>query len=307
MRKLSCFLWLFLFFSNVVFSYEAQISSDKEELEVWETLRLEVNLKNLEELWKVEISKINWIENFDVIWSSQSSKIISQSKVVDGKFEEQRETVTSLVLTLEPKKAWSFSLWPVVLDDWTEKKETNSLKINVSKTKIKPKLEDQKEQKRLVSEENFQKQYSEKSTKTDNTLDNKIYFIIILALLTLFLIVIIIMRAYLSRKWGEKELNKDLENKQEQENIEEEIVELPDVEDEKFIEKIEKILKKEISLRFNLKFKDKDISDIFKEIDFSNNKDLEEINALLNKSKYSNLELDKTEILEKVKSFLNKK
>lgn len=307
MRKLSCFLWLFLFFSNVVFSYEAQISSDKEELEVWETLRLEVNLKNLEELWKVEISKINWIENFDVIWSSQSSKIISQSKVVDGKFEEQRETVTSLVLTLEPKKAWSFSLWPVVLDDWTEKKETNSLKINVSKTKIKPKLEDQKEQKRLVSEENFQKQYSEKSTKTDNTLDNKIYFIIILALLTLFLIVIIIMRAYLSRKWKEEDLDKDLENTDKIENTEEEIVELPDVEDEKFIEKIEKILKKEISLRFNLKFKDKDISDIFKEIDFSNNKDLEEINALLNKSKYSNLELDKTEILEKVKSFLNKK
>ena len=307
MRKLSCFLWLFLFFSNVVFSYEAQISSDKEELEVWETLRLEVNLKNLEELWKVEISKINGIENFDVIWSSQSSKIISQSKVVDGKFEEQREAITSLVLTLEPKKAWSFSLWPVVLDNWTEKKETNSLKINVSKSKIKPKLEDKNEQKRLASEENFQKQYSEKSTKTDNTLDNKIYFIIILAFLTLFLIIIIIMKAYLSRKWWEKELNKDLENKQEQENIEEEIVELPDVEDEKFIEKIEKILKKEISLRFNLKFKDKDISDIFKEIDFSNNKDLEEINALLNKSKYSNLELDKTEILEKVKSFLNKK
>lgn len=307
MRKLSCFLWLFLFFSNVVFSYEAQISSDKEELEVWETLRLEVNLKNLEELWKVEISKINGIENFDVIWSSQSSKIISQSKVVDGKFEEQREAITSLVLTLEPKKAWSFSLWPVVLDNWTEKKETNSLKINVSKSKIKPKLEDKNEQKRLASEENFQKQYSEKSTKTDNTLDNKIYFIIILAFLTLFLIVIIIMKVYLSRKWWEKELNKDLENKQEQENIEEEIVELPDVEDEKFIEKIEKILKKEISLRFNLKFKDKDISDIFKEIDFSNNKDLEEINALLNKSKYSNLELDKTEILEKVKSFLNKK
>ncbi len=307
MRKLSCFLWLFLFFSNVVFSYEAQISSDKEELEVWETLRLEVNLKNLEELWKVEISKINWIENFDVIWSSQSSKIISQSKVVDGKFEEQREAITSLVLTLEPKKAWSFSLWPVVLDNWTEKKETNSLKINVSKSKIKPKLEDKNEQKRLASEENFQKQYSEKLTKTDNTLDNKIYFIIILAFLTLFLIIIIIMKAYLSRKWWEKELNKDLENKQEQENIEEEIVELPDVEDEKFIEKIEKILKKEISLRFNLKFKDKDISDIFKEIDFSNNKDLEEINALLNKSKYSNLELDKTEILEKVKSFLNKK
>ena len=306
MRKLSCFLWLFLFFSNVVFSYEAQISSDKEELEVWETLRLEVNLKNLEELWKVEISKINGIENFDVIWSSQSSKIISQSKVVDGKFEEQREAITSLVLTLEPKKAWSFSLWPVVLDNWTEKKETNSLKINVSKSKIKPKLEDKNEQKRLASEENFQKQYSEKLTKTDNTLDNKIYFIIILAFLTLFLIIIIIMKAYLSRKWWEKELNKDLENKQEQENIEE-IVELPDVEDEKFIEKIEKILKKEISLRFNLKFKDKDISDIFKEIDFSNNKDLEEINALLNKSKYSNLELDKTEILEKVKSFLNKK
>ena len=44
-----------------------------------------------------------------------------------------------------------------------------------------------------------------------------------------------------------------------------------------------------------------------KEIDFSNNKDLEEINILLNKSKYSNLELDKTEILEKVNSFLNKK
>ena len=307
MRKLSCFLWLFLFFSNVVFSYEAQISSDKEELEVWETLRLEVNLKNLEELWKVEISKINGIENFDVIWSSQSSKIISQSKVVDGKFEEQREAITSLVLTLEPKKAWSFSLWPVVLDNWTEKKETNSLKINVSKSKIKPKLEDKNEQKRLASEENFQKQYSEKLTKTDNTLDNKIYFIIILAFLTLFLIIIIIMKSYLSRKWWEKELNKDLENKQEQENIEEEIVELPDVEDEKFIEKIEKILKKEISLRFNLKFKDKDISDIFKEIDFSNNKDLEEINALLNKSKYSNLELDKTEILEKVKSFLNKK
>ena len=307
MRKLSCFLWLFLFFSNVVFSYEAQISSDKEELEVWETLRLEVNLKNLEELWKVEISKINGIENFDVIWSSQSSKIISQSKVVDGKFEEQREAITSLVLTLEPKKAWSFSIWPVVLDNWTEKKETNSLKINVSKSKIKPKLEDKNEQKRLASEENFQKQYSEKLTKTDNTLDNKIYFIIILAFLTLFLIIIIIMKAYLSRKWWEKELNKDLENKQEQENIEEEIVELPDVEDEKFIEKIEKILKKEISLRFNLKFKDKDISDIFKEIDFSNNKDLEEINALLNKSKYSNLELDKTEILEKVKSFLNKK
>ena len=307
MRKLSCFLWLFLFFSNVVFSYEAQISSDKEELEVWETLRLEVNLKNLEELWKVEISKINGIENFDVIWSSQSSKIISQSKVVGGKFEEQREAITSLVLTLEPKKAWSFSLWPVVLDNWTEKKETNSLKINVSKSKIKPKLEDKNEQKRLASEENFQKQYSEKLTKTDNTLDNKIYFIIILAFLTLFLIIIIIMKAYLSRKWWEKELNKDLENKQEQENIEEEIVELPDVEDEKFIEKIEKILKKEISLRFNLKFKDKDISDIFKEIDFSNNKDLEEINALLNKSKYSNLELDKTEILEKVKSFLNKK
>lgn len=307
MRKLSCFLWLFLFFSNVVFSYEAQISSDKEELEVWETLRLEVNLKNLEELWKVEISKINGIENFDVIWSSQSSKIISQSKVVDGKFEEQREAITSLVLTLEPKKAWSFSLWPVVLDNWTEKKETNSLKINVSKTKIKPKLEDQKEQKRLVSEENFQKQYSEKSTKTDNTLDNKIYFIIILALLTLFLIVIIIMRAYLSRKWKEEDLDKNLENTDKIENTEEEIVELPDVEDEKFIEKIEKILKKEISLRFNLKFKDKDISDIFKEIDFSNNKDLEEINILLNKSKYSNLELDKTEILEKVKSFLNKK
>lgn len=187
MRKILVVLILFLSFYNPVFSFDVDISADREEIFLDEKVKLILNIKNLENLENFEIIDLNFWKNFEIIWETQSNKFFSQSLNVNWHLEENREVLTNYSFTLQPKNIWEFEIWPIILTDSVEQKSTNSIKIKVLENVEK------------ISEKNFTNEL-----KSDIIEDEKKnvflkYFIIF----TFFLIIITII--VLDRKSLKKE------------------------------------------------------------------------------------------------------
>ena len=122
---------------------------------------------------------------------------------------------------------------------------------------------------------------------------NNIFLIIILWILIYFL--------WFGSKKQEAEFN-DQEQK-EDENFRENL----DINSNDFLEKAEKCIKNKILEKYWIETWNKNISEMIEQIAESEEKEkLREINLFFNKLKYSDLELDKKEFLEKIKEFLEK-
>lgn len=299
MKKIFTILILFLFFFYPVFAYEAEISVNNEKVLLSDNFKLSINIKNVDNLEEIQISKINWIDNFEVLWTNQSNRVFSQSKVVNGKIEEQRETATLFEFILKPKNIWEFSLWPISFDNWVEKKDTNIVKINVLKDEVEVKND-------LPENTNYSLPVDEFSWK-NNINDDKdgILFFILIALF--ILLVLMIFLQTLRNKRDIDNLENSNKNTGCEDFLEENLNNLDfDINSKNFVSDIENVLKIKINKKYNISHENKSLWEMIENTDFEDKELLNKINLWLNKIKYSDLYFDKEKFLEDVKSYLGK-
>lgn len=277
MRTILVILILFFSYFYTVFSFEAEISIDKNELQMDESFKLILNIKKAENLENIKILNFDLEKNFDIIWESQSIKTFSNLVSLSSwKVEEQNETSINYNFILSPKNFWEFQIWPIILDDWEKKVETNSLSVKI-----------------LANQKNDFNQ-DEKIQKNDEKIEKKIdfkyfYIFIIIFLIWIFIIKLLIIKSRKSKIKEEKIFENQEKKIEEKIDLDEKINKISLLEKEEFIFEIEKILQKN-----NLFFDD------------LSNENLQKIKKILDKMKYSNLEVDKNEVFENLKKILEK-
>ena len=303
MKKIIVLLSLLLFSTDCVFTYEVDIKADKTEINSKDDfVSLNVDFTWID--WDIDISellesikKVKWMENFDISLINQWFSFISQWIIKNWQLEEKKEGRASYTFSLIPKKTWEFDIWPFSFDkDW-EKRQIDALKIKVVNENVhqENKASDLKLALNNNSTGNFLIETKEKVDEKSwiNTFLIIFFWIIILWILMYFL--------WFGSKRQEVEFN-DQEQK-EDENFRENL----DINSNDFLEKAEKCIKNKILEKYWIEIWNKNISEMIEQIAESEEKEkLREINLFFNKLKYSDLELDKKEFLEKIKEFLEK-
>ena len=308
MKKIIVLLSLLLFSTDCVFTYEVDIKADKTEINSKDDfVSLNVDFTWID--WDIDISellesikKVKWMENFDISLINQWFSFISQWIIKNWQLEEKKEGRASYTFSLIPKKTWEFDIWPFSFDkDW-EKRQIDALKIKVVNENVhqENKASDLKLALNNNSTGNF-------LIETKEKVDEKSWintFLIIFFWIIFFWIIILWILIYFlwfGSKKQEAEFN-DQEQK-EDENFRENL----DINSNDFLEQAEKSIKNKILEKYWIEIWNKNISEMIEQIAESEEKEkLKEINLFFNKLKYSDLELDKKEFLEKIKEFLEK-
>ena len=303
MKKIIVLLSLLLFSTDCVFTYEVDIKADKTEINSKDDF-VSLNVDFIWIDWDIDISellesikKVKWMENFDISLINQWFSFISQWIIKNWQLEEKKEGRASYTFSLIPKKTWEFDIWPFSFDkDW-EKKQIDALKIKVVNKNVHQ--ENRNSDLKLAlnnnSTGNFLIETKEKVDEKSwiNTFLIIFFWIIILWILIYFL--------WFGSKRQEVEFN-DKEQKEDK-NFRENL----DINSNDFLEKTEKCIKNKILEKYWIETWNKNISEMIEQIAESEEKEkLREINLFFNKLKYSDLELDKKEFLEKIKEFLEK-
>lgn len=303
MKKIIVLLSLLLFSTDCVFTYEVDIKADKTEINSKDDF-VSLNVDFIWIDWDIDISellesikKVKWMENFDISLINQWFSFISQWIIKNWQLEEKKEGRASYTFSLIPKKTWEFDIWPFSFDkDW-EKKQIDALKIKVVNKNVHQ--ENRNSDLKLAlnnnSTGNFLIETKEKVDEKSwiNTFLIIFFWIIILWILIYFL--------WFGSKRQEVEFN-DKEQKEDK-NFRENL----DINSNDFLEKAEKCIKNKILEKYWIETWNKNISEMIEQIAESEEKEkLREINLFFNKLKYSDLELDKKEFLEKIKEFLEK-
>ena len=303
MKKIIVLLSLLLFSTDCVFTYEVDIKADKTEINSKDDF-VSLNVDFIWIDWDIDISellesikKVKWMENFDISLINQWFSFISQWIIKNWQLEEKKEGRASYTFSLIPKKTWEFDIWPFSFDkDW-EKRQIDALKIKVVNKNVHQ--ENRNSDLKLAlnnnSTGNFLIETKEKVDEKSwiNTFLIIFFWIIILWILIYFL--------WFGSKRQEVEFN-DKEQKEDK-NFRENL----DINSNDFLEKTEKCIKNKILEKYWIETWNKNISEMIEQIAESEEKEkLREINLFFNKLKYSDLELDKKEFLEKIKEFLEK-
>ena len=131
---LGIFLLSFLFSTNI-FAFSANISTNWEKFDINDAINLKIVMES-DDSWDISISKIWWIENFEVLWKSQSQSSSFSTVVINWKTEMKSKISHILSLRLQAKKDWNFTIWPVEILNWQKKFKTNSLNLEISWKKM---------------------------------------------------------------------------------------------------------------------------------------------------------------------------
>ena len=303
MKKIIVLLSLLLFSTDCVFTYEVDIKADKTEINSKDDfVSLNVDFTWID--WDIDISellesikKVKWMENFDISLINQWFSFISQWIIKNWQLEEKKEGRASYTFSVIPKKTWEFYILPFSFDkDW-EKKQIDALKIKVVNENVHQENKDSDLKLALNNNStgNFLIETKEKVDEKSwiNTFLIIFFWIIILWILIYFL--------WFGSKRQEVEFN-DKEQKEDK-NFRENL----DINSNDFLEKAEKCIKNKILEKYWIETWNKNISEMIEQVAESEEKEkLKEINLFFNKLKYSDLELDKKEFLEKIKEFLEK-
>lgn len=297
-KKISLLIILFISFFSSIYAFDATISTTKDKINLndYTKLRIQVELRDEK---NVEIKEIKWIENFDILsntqWSSSSSNIV----VVNWQTKTETKSINYIDLTLSPKKAWNYILWPAVLTDWTNSKETNSINISVDDKKI---VNDD-----LRSNRNFEREQNWDHIEI-------IFSIIALSLLLITFWIIYKFYPNFYNKYFDilktrtnkylKKSENNIEKINEESEESKEII-YPEISDIEFAEKINVILRNKLKNKYYIENIDaKSYNEIYELLpeDIEDKQKLKTIIDTLNKLKYSNLDLEKNEILELIKN-----
>jgi len=325
-KILQIFLFIGLFISIIYtsFAFESSISVDKNKVDINDYLNLKIEVSSLT-WWEIWITKINWIENFDIISKSQSQSSSNSIVIINWKTQSKIKTSFNLNFILKAKTKWNYTIWPVILNRDKEEVKTNSLNIrvtwdklylnnnhlnistntgnistnttNISNYKIKSPIVEKK----IEKYENVEK-------KTFNNNTSLYLFIVTILLLVLIFNFLIRKRPDLLEKIYNKENNNKEnfeDNKLDFEDNKADIV-YPELSDDNFINKISDILRIKLGNKYNIKWvKNKTFWEILNSIWDENNTEIKLLISMIDRAKYSNYIWDNNKILELVKNFVS--
>lgn len=117
-------LSIFIFFILNISYADSNIKLYVENSEIieWETFNLKVDITT-SSTWSIELTKIQWIDNFEILWQSKNSNISIINWVYENSF--------SLSLKLKANEVWNYVLWPVIMNIDQDRFESNILKLDV--------------------------------------------------------------------------------------------------------------------------------------------------------------------------------
>lgn len=348
-RKIILSVLFTLFTSTFAFASSATLSINKEKVDINDPISAQISIQT-DWWWDLEVKKIKWLENFNVLWKSQSQSSSSQIQIINWKTESKTSVNYILNLSLSAKNNWDFELWPAIISIWWKEIKTNVQKISVSWAKImmnsnswiqqntaskNPSLQkinsQNTVQKNISNSNNSKNNFSPKKEKTkiedfESTEKKEIKENNLLPLF-LWILILFWWVWYLYFKNNPEELKKFFDNKKFDKNLEnkgekflekeknnsnddlidfeeEKIEELPDLNDEKFLEKINEIFLKKISKKFQIKnIFSKTNNEILEKISDSEKENIKNIFDIITKAKYSDIISDKSKIYDLVKNF----
>lgn len=301
MRKIILTTSIFLASFFHIYAFEADLSVDKNHLNINDTFLLQLKISDLEK--DLNLGEIKWIENFSIIskWTSQRSS--SKTVIINWKNERKSNTIITINYTLKAKEKWDFVIWPVILSSLDWDKETNTVKIKIDAKKIIPS--------KTLWKSNFVNSWAKKQITNledydfydKNKKNNLIYVLSFIIFLFLVILIIIFTRNNKTVKKDEEE-QKDEENLEVQDFENNEIIVFPEIDNPEFVVKLEKTLKNILQKKYKIK-NDKEISDILKieNLDLEDKNNLEKFISELYKLKYSNILVSKVKLLEIAKKF----
>lgn len=301
-QKFAIIIVAVLSFNLQTSAFDVGIALNQREVSVddYFTLQIEVQMDD----WKdLEVEEIKWLENFELISSSQSQASSTSISVINWKAETISKFVNSINLVLKPLNEWKFLLWPVVIRWEDEVKETNSLEVSVlgSRNSIYIWSDDVDEIEEIVNDELLNE-----SGDIERLSNKHIIYFFAGGILIILLLVWIIFYVRRNDFWVEDDEKMENENDGMEDDFENEEMEVyPRVSGKNFVLDIEKVFRNKLSKKYGIKKSYDEISNLLNNdlIDSENKKVLRDIVDNINKLKYSNVLVDKAKLLEMVKKF----
>jgi hypothetical protein len=305
---------LFIWFLSNIFAFDANLQLDKTEVNINDYINLRVEISSTE-WWEIWITNIEWLEKFDLISQSQSQSSSMSMVVINWKTQSETKSTINLDLTLKPKNKWEFTIGPAVLEEWTWKVLTNTVKVKVwwdnlfinnNHFNTNNKINNSLQQKNINKDTEIETYDKVQKRIFDNSKD--LYLLLIILLLTWIWFYLLNNKKiefknkgllFKNDKWDNiKSDNKEKEWIQNEVNFEKtEDVKYPEINDNDFIFKVDNILRNKLELNFNIKnIKSKTYDELLKEI--WKNDLLENLIKLINNTKYSNNIWNNNKILE---------
>lgn len=285
MKKIILLFWIFCFTQTFALTSSLEIDKNKAQVDERVNLKLTINYWDDEQ---ISVKEIKWIENFSIVWQSQSSNYLNNNWKINS--------VMELEFALSPKKKWNYDIWPVVLNDGKKDILTNSVKIDISWEKMFLNnsnnlniWNNQKQNLWNISslEENTQK-FQEKA-------DYKIFLLIFIISTLMFIV-------YFSlRKLNQTSI---ITSFPEQDGDDKKYITFPNITDEDFLIKIDEIIKQKINKKYKINTKTKSYSQILEIIDNDSDKQkLKEIFDIIIQAKYSNIITNNEKLHDLVNEF----
>ena len=325
MKKILLWIILFIFTISWVFAFNADLSVNNNTANINNPIQLTLKL-TIDQNGPVKIKKINWLENFSVVWQRQFQSSSSQVTVINGQTKSVNTTIYNVVLSLSAKKAWDYTVWPAILEVWNKEYKTNTVNVKISWAKImlnntqnyQPQQNTQTQQVhnpvwwvRTIQQNTQQPKIQdfEKEVKKIEQPDNTKIYLAIALLIFVWMVIVV----YLSQN-KEKTVSVEEDEKWEIQSIEEEknelkqnnidfekkTIEYPSLDDENFESKLDNVFREKIQQNFNISnIKTKTYDEILQGT--GNNEKIKEIINWLKLLKYSNLVTDREKILEMVR------
>lgn len=136
MKKLiSWLLMILIWFIDYLFAFEINLNVDRNTININNPLKLKLSIKN-DKNSSVSIQKIKWLNNFDIIGQNQFQSMSSEIKIINWKQKTKTIINQTLLLILQAKKTWTYTIWPAIIKVWDKIYKSNTIKIKITWSKI---------------------------------------------------------------------------------------------------------------------------------------------------------------------------
>ena len=115
------------FFCFAVWNSDIQLTLEKNKIDINENAILHLKIQSSEP-WEVNIGSITWMQNFELVWKSQANNVMI--------FNWRKSSTVDIAFILNPKQAGIFNIWPIEIQAWKNKIQTNILKIEITWKKM---------------------------------------------------------------------------------------------------------------------------------------------------------------------------
>ena len=310
MKKIILTLIIFSSISLKTFALDATLETTNKQIDINNPIDIKLTIESDEtDSWAIEIQNIKWLDNFDIVNQSQYQNSSTSISVIDWKTQKETKIKNFLELSLKAKKSWDYTIWPVVIKSWENTIETNSIDLKVEWEKIFLNNQNNTNNSQTITNNNpqnniIQNNPSNQTNDLENIVKKDFNSPFINIIKVIIILIIISWLTYFSlKKISEEKANKEDKreeiNDENKEDVEEENnnnyeIVIPTLESKSFDTKVEEFFKNILKQKFNTD----DINNINQNSE--NYEKIKKIQNEINKLKYSNLEINKKELLEEI-------